>query len=176
MNLNSLYSPQKLLSYMDKNINYGYLKKDGHIEENDYNNFYYNYKLQSPEELYKNKVGVCWDQVELERYVFENKIHLPYKTYYIICNNKESTTHTFLVYTYQNDLYYFESSFEIYRGLYKFKDINSIIKFVIRNIRSTEINKKDSEFDVYEYKKPEYGIGAKEFMDHCENGKKELIK
>jgi len=170
MKLNNLYTPQKLLSYMNKNINYGYLKKDGHIEENNYNDFYYNYKLQSPEELYKNKVGVCWDQVELERYVFENKIHLSCKTYYIICNNKESTTHTFLVYVYQDDLYYFENSFEKYRGIYKFKDINSIIKFIIKNMKNAEKNKKYNEFKVYGYEKPEYGIGAKEFMEHCENG------
>jgi len=33
-----------------------------------FNKLYY---LPTPKEIIKNKVGICWDQVELERYYFK---------------------------------------------------------------------------------------------------------
>lgn len=55
-------------------INYGFLDKNGN-NIFDFNNveFIFNktYYLMSPTELLNKKVGVCWDQVELERFLFE---------------------------------------------------------------------------------------------------------
>ena len=52
-------------------IEYGYLDINGIIHSNTDELFSKLYKLQSPQETLKNKTGVCWDQVELERYAFE---------------------------------------------------------------------------------------------------------
>ena len=70
----------KIMSIMD-NIEYGFKDEFGNNikdtnpqkRENDFfNTVYY---LQTPEELLKSKCGVCWDQVELERKLFqENNI------------------------------------------------------------------------------------------------------
>ena len=79
---NTLNTPEKLLKYME-DFKYGYMKKDGSLEHEEYENFFNDYKLQSPSEIMISKTGVCWDQVEFERYIFEKYINLPFNTYYI---------------------------------------------------------------------------------------------
>ena len=54
-------------------IKYGYLDINGNIHYVIDKDFESLYKLQSPGETFNNKVGVCWDQVELERYLFDKK-------------------------------------------------------------------------------------------------------
>ena len=65
------YSEEEILSLMD-NIEYGYVDNKGNKYTDDYQNFSSLYILSSPEEVIKNRVGVCFDQVELERYYFKN--------------------------------------------------------------------------------------------------------
>jgi len=63
-------TPELLLDYMSKNIDYGWLGLDNKIRKNvvfndDMNKEFYNkYILQNPIQVYKNKIGVCWGQVE----------------------------------------------------------------------------------------------------------------
>ena len=87
MILNNIKTPEELYKYMDENIEYGYLGKDGNIYKADNPEFddkwFDYYLLESPEEVIKNKSGICWDQVELERKWFE-KNKFEYKTYFEI--------------------------------------------------------------------------------------------
>ena len=56
-------------NYLRHNIKDVDIKGDIHNDVDD--KFSEFYKLQSPDEVLKNKIGVCWDQVELERYWFK---------------------------------------------------------------------------------------------------------
>ena len=79
-------------------IEYGWLDKEGktHTEVDDL--FSKNYILQSPKEVIKNRVGVCWDQVELERLLFKNN-NWNIKTYFLVhYDNEKCPTHTFLTF------------------------------------------------------------------------------
>ena len=49
-----------------KPIAYGWVDIDGK-KHTDLADFATKYSLQSPEELQESKLGVCWDQVELDR-------------------------------------------------------------------------------------------------------------
>lgn len=67
-----LKTPEELLEYMEKNLEYGYVGKENNkIYSNsdpDFDiNFDKEYFLQTPEQLLVSRHGVCWDQVELER-------------------------------------------------------------------------------------------------------------
>ena len=64
-------------------IKYGYLDINGNIHYVIDKDFGSLYKLQSPGETLNNKVGVCWDQVELERYLFDKK-NIKFNTYFIV--------------------------------------------------------------------------------------------
>ena len=83
-----------ILNELNK-IEYGWLDKNNKIHYEVNNEFSDNYILQSPEQTIKNKVGVCWDQVELERILFE-KENIKFNTYFIVhYNNGKCPTHTF---------------------------------------------------------------------------------
>lgn len=64
----------KIMNQLD-NIEYGFKDENGNNLmygkqwENDFPNFYY---LLSPAELLETKCGVCWNQVELERKLFND--------------------------------------------------------------------------------------------------------
>ena len=95
---------------MDKlnSIEYGFKDKNGNNLINSERwdkDFYKFYFLLSPEELLSSKCGVCWDQVELERKLF-NDANIDCDTYFIyIDDNENLPSHTFL--TFQlNDKYY----------------------------------------------------------------------
>ena len=54
-------------------IKYGYLDFNNQIHQGVDENFSKLYKLQSPHETLEHSIGVCWDQVELERYLFKEE-------------------------------------------------------------------------------------------------------
>jgi hypothetical protein len=148
-------------------IKYGYLDINGNIHFDIDEDFDNKYKLQSPNETLNNKVGVCWDQVELERYIFSKYIKLPFETYYIVCNNRERGTHTFLIYKKDNKSYYFENSYEKFRGIKEFNNTRDIIKYVGANVLAD--NPDATSYETFKYNKPRDGSSVQQFMDYCEN-------
>lgn len=85
--------------------------------DQDFDKFYY---LLTPDELLEKKYGVCWDQVELERKLFEEN-EIKVNTYFIyIYDNENLPSHTFLTYQYHNSFYWFEHSWHQYKGIHKY--------------------------------------------------------
>lgn len=171
---------QEIMGIM-KTISYGWIdtQEITHIEID--NTFSNNYILQSPLQVLKNKVGICWDQVELERYLF-SKTNLVFKTYFIVHYDKDKCpTHTFLTYNKNNKVYWFEHSWNNYKGIHRYNNINELLKDIKQKFISTELknNYNNNNLVIYEYTKPKYGIGVLDFYKHCENGtqvnQKELI-
>jgi hypothetical protein len=164
-------TPESILESM-KDIEYGIITKDGEklgrsvgknlTPENFYNDWY----LQSPNELLKNKIGVCWDQVELERKLFE-KTDYNFKTIYVELKSKNEDTHTFLVFEKDDGWYWFEHSWDKNKGIHgPFKDHLEIVDKVVGEMQ------KDNDFELNiatEYSKPKYGISCQEFMDYCKS-------
>jgi hypothetical protein len=165
---NKIQYPEDILSLMN-DIEYGYITKNNErkseiIEED----FYKYYKLQSPKELVKNKIGVCWDQVELERSYFK-ELDYKFRTIYVILESGNS--HTFLVYEEYGKWYWFEHSYRKHRGIHgPFNNIEEICNKVIKFMQSEKEEKEENNQVkvIAEYKKPKYGISCKEFMRHCE--------
>lgn len=156
-----------------KSINYGYLDIRGIVHNEVDDDFANIYKLETPDEVLKNKVGVCWDQVELERYLF-SKEDIEFKTYFIIhYDNDKCPTHTFLIYKDKDKYCWFEHAFEKYSGI---KSYNSEIE-AINDVKNKFIcdeldnNYEDDNLCIYEYSKPKYELSVLEFINHCESGK-----
>lgn len=160
------------------NIEYGYLDINGIIHSNTDELFSELYKLQSPQETLKNKIGVCWDQVELERYLFE-KDNIEFKTYFIVhYDNDSCPTHTFLIYKENNKYFWFEHSWEKYRGIKSYDTELEALKDIKEKFISTELNGVYNYMNlcIYEYSKPKYGVNVLEFYKHCENGNNVIVK
>lgn len=163
-------TPQQLLKWMNR-IEYGVLDKDGNIvdDSEDETLFYYNYYLQTPQELSKSCIGVCWDQVELERDWF-SKHNFKFKTFYIEAhNNQTDPSHTFLVYKAGNSVYWFEHSWGSCRGIHEYPDEDILLDDVIRMHCQ---GLKKATVILTEYTKPNFNDrSAKAFMKHCKSGK-----
>ena len=154
-------------------IEYGWLDKNNNIQKEVNNLFSDNYILQSPEQVIKNKVGVCWDQVELERELFEKK-NIKFNTYFIVhYDNDKCPTHTFLIYENNNKYYWFEHSWEKFKGIHEYKNELEALKDIKEKFIKYELNNKYNPMNlcIYKYNKPKYGISCLEFYKHCEKGK-----
>ncbi len=173
LNIWNYYNEIEIMDLMN-NIEYGWVdqasnKKHSLVDES----FSNNYILQSPNEVITNKIGVCWDQVELERHYFKRNAW-NIKTYFIVhYDGDKCPTHTFLTYEKNDKCYWFEHSWERFRGIHKYnteKDLlldikDKFIKYELNNIYKTE------NLVLYEYEKPKYHISVQEFYNHCEKGK-----
>ena len=119
LNTWNYYNELEIMDLMN-NIEYGWLDKDKNKHSFADESFSNNYILQSPNEVITNKIGVCWDQVELERYYFkENAWNI--KTYFIVhYDGDKCPTHTFLTYEKNNKFYWFEHSWERFKGIHEY--------------------------------------------------------
>ena len=156
-----------------KDIEYGYLYQGKDISETEDLAKYYT--LNSPEKTIKDKMGVCWDQVELERKYF-NELNVKTKSYFI-CNYDGSffPTHTFLVVFINNKYYYFENAWMPYKGVEEFNSLRELLKEVVSRFNKMCIDKydlKESDTVIYEYDMPKFNISGKDFFTYCENGTK----
>ena len=167
-NIKKFSSPEKLSDWMSENIKYGFVDTNNTIHL-DFNQFV-DYKLESPYEVYENKVGVCWDQTFFEAYIFKKYLKIKYKIFIIISNDENNTSHSFLVYHRNNKFYYFENSYEKYRGIHQFSSEKDVIKFVLNNMKD-DFNIKD--YTIREIiKEPNFGCKGSEFYNFCLNDNK----
>ena len=176
--INKIKSPEELLDYMNKNIKYGFIGKNGkkytNILSEEWNDWYSQCIVQNGKEVLESNIGTCWDQVELERIWFENN-HYIIHTFFIWFEVKkecEYPTHAFLIYEYNNKYYWFEHAFEVYRGIHKFTSLCEVIEFVKEKlIKYTKENYKNVDGDmnylkVYEYTEPSRNLDVEGYLNH----------
>ena len=155
-------------------IEYGWIDKDKKkhsIVDEAYSD---NYILQNPREVIKNKIGVCWDQVELERYYLKaNDWNI--KTYFLVhYDENKCPTHTFLTYEKDNHYYWLEHAWESFQGIHEYKSLKELLLDIKSKFITYELNNnyKKENLILYEYKKPKYHISVQDFYKHCESGSK----
>ena len=167
---------QKIMDIMEQ-IEYGFLDNNGsNICDNvdleyTFNKVYY---IMSPEELLNKKIGVCWDQVELERKLFEES-NIKNETYFIYIDDKNNLpSHTFLVYYVDNKVYWFEHSWFDEKGVHEYNNLNDLLNDVeIKFIKSRENEvPKGLDVHIYKYDKPNYNISCDEFYNYIFTQKK----
>lgn len=164
---------EEIMKLMDE-INYGWVDKDGnsHTKLQDMINMY---MLQTPEEIMNSKVGVCWDQVELERYYFKEK-GIDIKSHFIVYfDNKKFPCHTFISFEDNNKYYWFEHAWSEHKGIKEFNSEKELLNEVKKHF--IEIELKDGYDDkyifVFNYSKPDKKLNTLEFYDHCQKSIKE---
>ena len=173
---------QKINSIMNlmDSIEYGFKDENGEniINANPQkweDEFYKFYYLQTPDELLKSKCGVCWDQVELERKLFQDN-NINFKTYFIyIVDNDMLPSHTFLTYENNNKHYWFEHSWGAYKGIHEYESELELL-LDIKSIFMSEHSYVSGNcfLYIYEYQKPKEHITCDEFYEYIDTQK--LIK
>lgn len=159
------------------NIRFGWKDKLGniHIGVNDANF----YSLQTPLELSKSKVGICWDVVEFARAFFEEMTNFKYETYYIMYDdNNGCPSHSVLVFYKENRIFLFEPTahhcFYPFSGIKEFDTINELLKYVVKGfIKNQEgINVDVNNISVFKYISPGYHINGHEMRKHIDSSEK----
>ena len=171
LNIWQFYNEFEIMNLME-NIEYGWIDKNNNkynVVDESYSD---NYILQDPKEIIKNKIGVCWDQVELERYYFKgNDWNL--KSYFIVhYDNDKCPTHTFLTFEKNNKYYWFEHAWERFRGIHEYQTQKELLFDVKNKFIKYELNNnyEKNNLIIYNYKKPKYHLNTQEFYRHCESG------
>ena len=167
----------KELDNLMSTIKYGWADSHGYTYPDLTGDFAKDYCLQSPEELKKTQYGVCWDQVELERSFLENIDIIPHSyniIHYSNDTNPKMRTHTFLLFDYENKVYWYEHAWEKHAGIHEFANKYEALKKVQKIFIKDELdNKCDKDYIVlYEYPTPEPHLNPTDFYAHCESSRK----
>lgn len=171
LNIWNYYNEFEIMDLM-KDIEYGWVDKNNNKHSVVDETYSDNYILQSPNEVIKNKIGVCWDQVELERYYFKGN-DWNIKTYFLVhYDGDKCPTHTFLTFEKNNKYYWFEHSWERFRGIHEYQSLKELLFDIRDKFIKYEL---DNDFVpenlvLHEYKKPKYHISVQEFYNHCDCG------
>ena len=166
------YQELEIMSFM-KNIEYGWVDKNNNRHDISEGNYADDYRLQSPQEVLKNQIGVCWDQVELERYYMK-----PYenvKTYFLVYYDGQACpTHTFLTYQKHHKYYWFEHAWNLFQGIHEYQSQTELLLDVRNKFIEKELQNhyQKSNLILYEYQKPAPHLSTEAFYKHCEQGKK----
>ena len=178
-------SIESFFKYCQNEFKYGWIDQDGnrHIGVNDGKT----YRLQSPDELVKSKLGICWDRTELYRDYFDSMTDLKFETYYLLYDDgKGCPSHTILVYYKDDKVYWFEPMFQncdcYYSGIHEYKNIDELlIDFKNVWIKDAILNKfilrkyRESSISIYKYVKPKYHINGFEMRNHINNSTKVMF-
>lgn len=167
----------KIMSYLS-DFDYGLVDKYGKRvvkpdSPNWHDEFYKVYYLQTPEELLKSKCGVCWDFVELERKLFQDNM-FKVKTYFIyIVDDVNLLSHAFLTFEKNDKFYWFENSWDKYRGIHEYETSAKLILDVKYKFKRDNKYNGENVF-IYEYDRPKTHITCDEFYKYIETQR--LIK
>ena len=156
-----LKQAQKIFSKFN-DIKYGFLDKSGKLHcETDvdfWQNFMKDYVLQTPEQVLRNKIGVCWDQVELSRKFFADE-GIPVKTFFLCCQNETLPAHVVLTFEDGKKFYWIETSMVGYIGIHTYNYEKELISGLLNaDFSSFCRNYNKDKLYLVEYQQPKYGI------------------
>lgn len=158
-------------------IEFGWSDIDKNLSREPEKGFKKNYVLSSPEETIKNKVGIDFDLVEVERACFKN-LELKFDTYFMAYyESRHLFAHAFIVYEENEKFYWFEASWANDKGIHEYSSLYDLLTDVRDKLKKYKnIKFMDNDYlCVYKYRKPKYHINLKELYKHCESGENILI-
>jgi hypothetical protein len=171
----SIKTPQELLDFMGKNIDYGFVGRNdrkkyiGGFEGKDMDREYF---LQNPEEVIKSGVGTCWDTTELERNWFV-KHGYECKAIFLFFAKEafgHLPTHTLLAYKQEDTWVWFEYSFGVHRGIHEYDSFEDLVvdvrkkQFEYAHEFCGATDEDEKYLRDFEFETPRYGCTAQEFI------------
>lgn len=166
-------------------INYGWVDENGE-KHTTMSEFAQKYRLQGPESLKDSRLGVCWDQVELEREIalkmlkkYRSNSFMSRSFMLVYYGDDNWPSHTFLLMEDEHKVYYLEYAWLKNTGVWEFEDTQEALSYVLDKwlVEMDPKGKWDKgSLAMYEYKKAQEGLNPSEFFSHCQNGRKINIK
>lgn len=183
MTLQDVKTPEQLMIYLDQYFQYGVIDNNGNKYNDSNSNEFQNvcnvqWKLRPVEEMLKDAIGHCYDQVEIERKWFISN-GFEVKTFWISAYQEgienSGFSHTYLLYK-DNDIWkLFEHSDLSNRGIHVFKTIKDAVKWQAEHqIKFAEGRVKPLKHYttcIKEYGKPPVNLNMQEFLQYIDNSK-----
>lgn len=179
---NKINTPEELLEFMDRNINYGIKDDEGNVYLWNMDSFQdaceTKWKFKSGLDVVRLGYGHCWDQVEIERDWF-SKHNYEFKTLFIYSDSDfPYVCHTYLVYKDNDKWNWFEHADNGNKGIHKMNSLEETI--LLQRETSIKFNQSigfpinDETIKtiyIYEYTPPRIGCSNQEFLDNIfDNG------
>lgn len=181
MKFNDILTPNQLLHFLDKNIQYGVVDKFGNkVLDSNSKNFQYicnnDWKLKTVNDIIKSGIGHCYDQVEIEREWFEAHNYI-YKTFWVSAYQDDiensGFSHAYLVYFDKNSWHLFEHADFSNKGIHKFNTLKEALDFQSTNqikYASSQIKPKDKySIFIKEFKKPPINANMEKYLSFIFN-------
>ncbi len=146
-------NPKDLLNWMDK-IHYGWMDKN-FKKYYSFDNWFNNVIIHLPKDVFKHKIGTCYEQTLFAFHVFQNQFPIyPLKMFHV--QQYYVSNHSFLMFKKNNNWFHFEHSFNIYKGIhgpFKFPE-QALVKLKKTMIRQSKQDGTylNEGFEVHELK------------------------
>lgn len=152
LNFYEIKTPEELMTFMNINIEYGWVDKIGEKHLNNLRGFRENYRISSIDEMINTGLGTCIEQAKMikdffDRMSIENKLycHRSYETEENF--NKEVRMHCFVLFNYNGSWYHFEHSNRPKRGIHKYESVESAIEEITSGFEEHGDIRKLTEID-----------------------------
>lgn len=155
------------------NIKLGYIDRQGNRYVKPQGDFKDNYYLQTPNSVLETGIGLCFDQVELER-SFITKLKLDFRTYFMFYqdSNKElGPSHAFLIFKDNNKYYWFENAWYKYKGIHEYETLDDALNDIKYKFVATLDSFSENKFRLYSFDKPRAGINYTKYIGNAINGR-----
>lgn len=151
-------------------IDYGWVDFSGE-KHTELKGFSKSYVLQFPDELLESKLGVCWDQVELERKLFADAGINAQAFFIVYYDDDKCPTHTFILFEEDGKVIWYEHAWKMFAGWHEFDNWQDAVRTIRDNfIKVEKIDVKNPlNLAIYEnYPAPSKKLGCLDFYHHCE--------
>ena len=167
--LRSMDFADRLLDSM-KDFKIGYSDRKGNYYRVLDDSFLDNYYLQKPLDAINSKIGLSFDQVEVERY-YLNKMDVSFRTYYLLYQDSElGPAHSFLLYRDNKKYYWLENAWYKYRGVHEYNSKEEAFIDISRKFSKTIKNFKKEKLKLFEFDKPRYGTSYERYKNNAITG------
>lgn len=152
MTFDDIKTANDLMNFMNINIEYGWVDKQGNKHINNLKGFRENYRISTIDEILETGLGTCIEQTKMIKCFFdkmgiENKLycHRSYETEENF--DKDVRMHCFILFKYNDNWYHFEHSNRPKRGIHKYESVESAIKEITGGFEEHGDIRKLTEID-----------------------------
>ena len=175
MGFGDIKSINDLYNFLLSEIDYGFIDHHNNklVKKNSPQIYYLDtlfreYYLQSPFDVINNKIGLCYDHVELMRH-WLIKHGYDVNTFYSNIYN-----HSIITFKDNDKYYWMETSLKKYIGIHEYKSINILLNDYINKMMND--TKLDYDlFELYYFNDVKYGCDFYDYVMNIKNKKDNLI-
>ncbi|MDE5931963.1 MAG: transglutaminase domain-containing protein [Lachnospiraceae bacterium] len=138
MDLSSIKTPEDVYVWIDENIQYGWLDREGHKHIDEMKNFRQLYRTMSLEEVFAYKMGTCIEQVALIHFLLD-KIKIESKMF--CCRiyepddygnlEEEEHMHCFVLFYRNGKVYHLEHPNHEKKGIYEYETEKDAMRTIV---------------------------------------------